>query len=67
MKGKCERCNDRNSPVTTMSMFNTEEICIPCKDKERLHPKYAEAQKAEQEQIKQGNYNLQGIGKPADL
>jgi hypothetical protein len=48
-------------------MFNTQEICMDCKDKERQHPKYQEASDAELEQTKQGNYNFKGIGKPADL
>jgi hypothetical protein len=26
-----------------MSMFNTQIICMACKDKERTHPRYAEA------------------------
>lgn len=50
-----------------MSMFNTEMICMSCKDKEKRHPDYPAAQAAEREAVQKGNYNFEGIGKPADL
>lgn len=62
----CDRCACETI-VTTVSMFNTEIICLDCKKKEREHPLYEAAQLADDEQIRQGNYNFQGIGKPADL
>ena len=63
---KCPRCE--KDPVSTMySMFNTEMICLDCIARERLHPRYQEAQDAETQAVKQGNYNFAGIGKPADL
>jgi hypothetical protein len=48
-----------------MSVFNTDDICMPCKDKEKAHPDYKKAQDAERKQVQQGNYNFTGIGLPA--
>jgi len=50
-----------------MSRFNTDICCPYCIDKERAHPKYKEAADAELAEVKKGNYNFKGIGKPADL
>ena len=50
-----------------MSRFNTERICMACSAKEKKHPRYQEAVDAEMEAIRCGNYNFQGIGRPADL
>ncbi len=36
-------------------------------DKERDHPRYAEAVAKEEEEIRRGNLNYPGIGKPIDL
>ena len=58
---KCERC-DTETNTTTMSMFNTQTICIPCREIERAHPKYEEACTKELEEVKKGNYNFEGIG-----
>jgi len=50
-----------------MSRFNTDMICMECEDRERAHPKYAEAAAAELRQVRAGNYNYAGVGKPHDL
>ena len=50
-----------------MSFFNTEMICIACKDAERAHPDYEKAKQIELEQCLQGNLNFEGIGLPEDL
>ena len=50
-----------------MSRFNEDIICPECETKERAHPKYREAADAELAEVKKGNYNYKGIGKPADL
>jgi hypothetical protein len=63
---KCDRCSNETR-VTTMSYFNTDTICMDCKDKERKHPSFKHAQDTECEQVKRGNYNFPGIGKPKDL
>lgn len=62
----CDRCG-KILEIRTMSMFNEDVICMECKDKEVKNPKYNEAVKADHEQIKKGNYNFKGIGKPEDL
>jgi len=57
----CERCL-KETNITTMSMFNTQIICMNCKKIEREDPRYDEAVKADHEEIKKGNYNFKGIG-----
>ncbi len=66
MNVKCERCSDMTN-VTTGSIFNTEMICIPCKTKESNHPDYKRAKDIEMNEVRQGNYNFEGIGKPNNL
>lgn len=63
---KCQRCY-KETNVTIMSMFNTQVICMDCKDKETNHPDYKKAQDADVAQIKSGNYNFAGVGKPSTL
>jgi hypothetical protein len=48
-------------------MFNLQEICLDCKDKEKKHPKYSEAVKADEDAFNRGNYNFVGIGLPPEL
>ena len=50
-----------------MSMFNTEMICSECKEKESKHKDYERAREIEYQEVKRGNYNFKGIGKPHDL
>ena len=63
---KCDRC-PKEAFSTSMSYFNTQNICDKCTEKEELHPKYAEARAVEAEEVRKGNYNYQGIGLPEDL
>lgn len=63
---KCQRCGG-DATCSTMSRFNTQMICETCETKEKKHPSYADAAKAELEQVKQGNYNFKGVGLPRDL
>lgn len=65
-QGFCDRCKQPTLSYT-MSFFNTEEICPECDKKERAHPKFKEAHDKEVEEVKKGNYNFPGIGKPDDL
>jgi len=58
---RCDRCGGSLEKGRTMSMFNTECICMKCKEKERKDPRYKEALEADMEQIKLGNYNYPGI------
>lgn len=57
----CDRCH-KETLATIMSMFNTRVICMDCSDKERKRPDFKEAQDAEIEAIKSGNFNFPGIG-----
>jgi hypothetical protein len=63
---RCQRCQ-ATTDYTIMSMFNTQIICMACKDKERRHPRYTEAVSAECEAVQRGNTNFLGIGKPENL
>ena len=63
---KCQRCYEQTL-VHTMSMFNVDMICMDCAKKERAHYKYEEARREEAEEVRRGNYNFRGIGKPQDL
>ena len=58
---KCERCF-KETNCTIMSMYNTDIICMECKEKERKRPDYEEARRVENEHVKAGNYNFGGIG-----
>ena len=59
---KCERCGEPLSGGHIMSVFNTDHICMVCKEEERMHPDYARARDAENEAVKNGNLNFPGIG-----
>ena len=62
----CKRCGAKLG-ASTMSMFNTQMICMDCSERERKHPKYREANEADINAIKAGNFNFPGIGLPQDL
>ena len=61
----CSRCG-KSAPFT-MSLFNLDKICVECQDKEKQHPDYPKAVTAELAELKKGNRNFKGIGKPKDL
>ena len=63
----CQRCHNPKPLCLTMSRFNTQMVCPDCEDKEKAHPDYQKAVDAELAQVRAGNTNFQGIGKPADL
>ncbi len=50
-KTKCDRCHGDFNGCRTMSIFNTQVICMICKEKEQQRADY-----------RKGNYNFQGIG-----
>ena len=58
----CDRCGKSLDGGRTMSMFNTDCICMECKKKETLREDYKDAQKADMAEIRKGNYNFKGIG-----
>lgn len=59
----CDRCGKDLKNSRIMSMFNTDCICLDCKDKERSDPDYQKAVDAELEEVKKGNYKFKGIRK----
>lgn len=67
MKNACDRCGNQNPTTTIMSKFNTDILCPSCKEKETKHPMYKQACDAEIAEVRKGNYNFPGIGKPDDL
>lgn len=63
---KCERCH-QETVAWQMSWFNTQEICMACREKEKAHPLYPEAKAAILAEEAKGNRNYEGIGLPDDL
>ncbi|MBT3273401.1 MAG: gamma-glutamylcyclotransferase [Spirochaetales bacterium] len=57
----CDRCGRDLKQGRIMSMFNEDCICLECSDKEKTDKDYKKAVDADNEQIKQGNYNFKGI------
>lgn len=64
--GTCPRCG-KPSSSHTCSYFNTQSICLECREKEEKHPDYQMARDAEREAVIKGDYNFPGIGLPSDL
>lgn len=58
----CDRCHGSLSSGRTMSMYNTNCICMACKETETKRTDYSSAVTADHEAIKKGNYNFEGIG-----
>ncbi|RIW36027.1 gamma-glutamylcyclotransferase [Bacillus salacetis] len=57
----CDRCGGSLKSGRIMSMYNTDCICLNCKDKESRRTDYGKAVEAEHNEIKKGNYNYKGI------
>ena len=57
----CDRCGGSLKGGRIMSMYNTDCICLSCKDMEFKRADYGEAVKADHEEIRKGNYNFKGI------
>jgi len=57
----CDRCGSPLDDGRTMSMFNTDCICIICCENEKHEKDYDKSLKADHEQIRKGNYNFRGI------
>ena len=53
--------------LSTMSRFNTEQICVECEGIEGGHPEFSHAVRVEEAHVKLGNYNYAGVGLPYDL
>lgn len=61
-KTRCDRCGESLDTGRTMSMFNTQCICMKCKEAERKRPDYGTALKADLDAIRRGDRNFPGIG-----
>lgn len=57
----CDHCGGSLKGGRIMSMYNTDCICLSCKDKESKRADYGEAVEAEHKEIKKGNYNYKGF------
>jgi len=57
----CDRCGKSLKGGRTMSMFNTQCICMDCKKDEMERADYEDAVNKEREEIKKGNFNYKGI------
>jgi len=57
----CDRCGGTLEAGRIMSMFNTDCLCLTCKEQEKNRPDYPAAVKAEHEAVKKGNTNFNGI------
>ena len=57
-------CDRRGNPLTvrTMSLFNTETICMECAEAERKRPDYEAAHAAEVAAVRAGDFNFKGVG-----
>ena len=58
----CDRCGGSLDGGRIMSMFNTDCICMDCKEKEQQRADYRKAVEADHAEIRKGNYNFEGIG-----
>lgn len=58
---RCQRCGEE-AMATIMSMFNTDIICMDCKDAECKRLDYDAAAEAERRAVQSGNYNFKGVG-----
>jgi hypothetical protein len=56
----CDRCGEPTNNRTTLSLFNTDVICIPCKEEEKKDPEYGAAIIAEREAVMRGEREYQG-------
>ncbi len=59
----CARCR-RDGRVLICSKFNTEMICLDCKDVETFHPDYHAADLVEVAACRAADYNFCGVGLP---
>ena len=59
---ECDRCGGSLDGGRTMSMFNTDTICMTCADAERKRKDYEAAREAERAAVKAGDRNFKGVG-----
>jgi len=63
---RCQRCGAK-AYTSICSMFNTEQLCLECSQREQAHPDYEKAAEAESQAVRRGDYNYPGIGLPPEL
>ena len=61
-KRVCDRCGKSLAGGRTMSVFNTDTICMECAEAERKRPDYGEAHAAEVAAVRRGDWNFKGVG-----
>ena len=57
----CQRCY-KDTNITIMSMYNTQILCMDCKEAETKRPDYRAASDADVAEIRKGNFNFKGVG-----
>ena len=63
-KTNCDRCGKPLTGIRIMSMYNTDCLCMDCKEEERKRSDYKSAVDADNAEIRKGNYYFKGIGYP---
>ena len=58
----CDRCGASLDGGRTMSMFNTDTICMACADAEQKRHDYEAARESERAACAAGDRNFKGIG-----
>ena len=58
----CDRCGASFAGGRTMSMFNTDTICMACKAAEQTRSDFEAAREAERAACAAGDRNFKGIG-----
>ena len=58
----CDRCGKPLTDGRTMSMYNTDCICLDCKRKETERADYKATVDADRKAIKSGDFNFKGVG-----
>ena len=61
--GRCQRCG-RETHSYTGSWFTSETICMTCAEIEEGHPDYPYAKRVEEEAVRRGDLNFEGVGWP---
>lgn len=62
-KTNCDRCGESlQGKSRTMSMYNTQCICMNCMDKESKREDYSYAKYMVHREVVKGNYNFEGVG-----
>lgn len=59
-KENCERCG-KELCAKTMSLLNTDAICLECAEEEKGHPFYEQAKEKDFEEYQKGNYYYDGL------